>query len=266
MPRTTTPMPSATPSRSKGAVLLPAAASVVAIAALGFASFFYAHRTPSMVMTPTMPRPVETTEITLANAVQAAAIRVGLGPEALAAAGVNGGALNQLFTDLAEHMLEHQSDLESADRAVDTARQAAKAAQGAEEIATANAALESAITSRSTVLEAVRVAATANLTEAQRATILTIRGNRARGVPPEYAVTSRTPQEWITLRNALADERIAQAKGEDVADSVQSLLTSVRAETAIAAARTNVANAGQNVRTAWANAASAAATAAQENQ
>ncbi|MGE0367175.1 MAG: hypothetical protein AB7Q00_15715 [Phycisphaerales bacterium] len=263
MTRFNTPSPSTPPSRSKGSVILPVAAGVVAIAALGFASFFYSHRAPSPMMTPTMPRPEETPPIGLATTVQAAAIRVGLGPEALVAAGVNGGALDQLFTNLAEHMLEHQAELGNADRAVDTARAATKAAQGAEAIAQAEAALESAIAARSTVLEAVRVAATANLAEGQRAAILTIRGNRSRGVPPEYAVTSRTPQEWVRLRNALADERIAQAKGEDVADSVQTLLSSVRAESAIAAARTNVANAGQNVRTTWTNAANTAANTAE---
>jgi len=134
--------------------------------------------------------------------------------------------------------------------------QSGKASQ--EEIASypaAKTALESAEAARLSVLDGYFTAATSSLTSNQRAALVTIRANKAWSFPEEYLVVNRSEADWIALRDALANERIAVDLPDTLSQTCQALLAAVRADPAVSFASTSVETSLTQVTSAWNTAA-----------
>ncbi len=152
--------------------------------------------------------------------VTAAAVLAGLDAESLLAAGVTTSQFATIAGDAAAHVRDHPANL--ADRANGP--------------------------------QAMFTALTASLTDAQRASLQTIRANRQWKVPAAYKLVERTPAQWVTLRDALADEAIAATKHHNLDRAVVAFLAGVRAQPAVANALQRANNAA-STRSAWTQAA-----------
>jgi len=197
---------------------------------------------------------------------QSKLIMASLDPRSLAAAGLAQESILPTLQAAADRMNAAPSALESAGSSCATARvavdalatkiQSGKASQ--EEVASypaAKAALESAAAARQTVLDGYFSNAIANLTLNQRTALANIRANKSWELPVEYLVVNRTEQEWVALRDALANERIAVDLPETLSESAVSLLATVRADSAVSTARTNIQSALASITSAWNTAA-----------
>ena len=184
--------------------------------------------------------------------------RAGLDPAALAASGVAPGGVSAVLQAAADELNAHPGTLPTADASYAAARiesdrlrtqiQSGQASQ--EEIGsyqTQMANLSSATSARASALDAVFAAATASLTAPQRAALTQIRANRAvdhsRDFPIEFLVIERTEAQWVALRDALANEKLAIKYPDLLSEAAQSSLATWRSEPSVAAARTSfVAN------------------------
>jgi hypothetical protein len=123
-----------------------------------------------------------------------------------------------------------------------------------EEIAslpTATAAVATAQTQRQAALDAIIAAATQSLSPASVAVLHTVSANHAWTLPIEFLTVERSETEWISLRNALSNERIA-AKYEEAPNSTsQTLLAGARANPTVAAAKANAIANLATVSTTW---------------
>jgi len=193
-------------------------------------------------------------------------LRAGLTPRALAAASVSVNSVLPTLQAAADQMNGAPTALASADASYASARatadalaakiQGGKASQ--EEIASyaaAKTALESAEAARLSVLDGYFTAATANLTSNQRTALITIRANRALGFPEEYLVVERTEAQWLALRDALSVERQAQELPDMASEAATQLLTTFRADPAVAFASTSVQTGLPLITNAWNTAA-----------
>lgn len=177
----------------------------------------------------------------------------GLDAQTLAAAGLSSAAATTLGQAAAQHLASNYPALRAAEAACATARresdrllrliQAGKATSA--EVAahaTAKTALTNAEGTRDAALTALFQAATAGLTQQQRALLSTIRANAAnREVPVPYRTLTRTKQEWLQLRDDLASERISLKQGTELFAPGQARLAAVRANATFASANTALA-------------------------
>lgn len=175
--------------------------------------------------------------------------RTGLTPEALAAAGLGEASTMSVggATQLANAGLV--TSLRDLDHAVGQARNARDAAErkiqsgkaSPEEIAAfpgLEQAFATASATRDTAVNGLFAAATEGLNSTQRATLTAIRANAHWKLPTEFLVVERTEAEWVELRAALANERIAARNEEAPNQQCQALLGTARANPAVAAAKT----------------------------
>jgi hypothetical protein len=193
-------------------------------------------------------------------------LAAGLSPRTLAAAGVGQGSILATLQAAADQMNAAPIALDIAEETRSAARvtadalaqkiQSGKASQ--EEIASypaAKSALESAEAACLSVIDGYFTAATANLTSNQRAALVTIRANKAWSFPEEYLVVNRSEADWIALRDALANERIAVDLPDTLSQSCQALLATVRADPAVSFARTSIQTSLTQITSAWNTAA-----------
>ena len=205
---------------------------------------------------------VRTTVFPVPGDFQVKLIRAGLDAKALCAAGVAPGAILSVLQSAADNINGAPTALDSADAGFATSNntadalvrkmQSGKASQ--EEIASypaAKTALLSAQGAQQSVLDGYFSAATANLSNAQRLALTNIRANKGWELPTEYLVVNRTETEWVALRDALANERIAAELPGTLSQTCQALLATVRADPAVAAARTNIQANIQTLTNSW---------------
>lgn len=184
------------------------------------------------------------------DALRAALLRVGLGPEPLAAAGLTTGQVRAVVAGARSHLTDHGGALDAADSAYtsakgthDTLRRlvvAGKASQN--DLASFNSnksTLATAASRRSAALDALFTAATDDLTQAQVATISAIAANDW-SIPIRYRTASRTQADRVALRDALANDRISTKLGEDPDSASQQLLLAANATHAVATATANL--------------------------
>jgi hypothetical protein len=189
-------------------------------------------------------------------------LRAGLSPEALAAAGVTPVAIASTLQAVTQQLAGAPNALANADVAFANARresdrlerliQSGKGTQ--EDVAayqSAKAALDAATAQRAAALDAVLTAATASLPTAQRTALLTARANAAWNLPPEFLVVNRSQEDWVRLRDALANERIARKLDDQPDPAAQALLANWRAVPAVAMARSGLDTHLEQVRVNW---------------
>jgi hypothetical protein len=193
-------------------------------------------------------------------------LRAGLAPRALAAGGVSVNSILPTLQAAADQMNGAPVALENADSMYVAARVAADAlarkiqsgTASQEEIASypaAKTALDSTESARQSVLDGYFSTATAILTANQRAALITIRANKAWGFPDEYLVVNKTEAQWLALREALSVEHQAIELPDMGSPAAQELLTTFRADPAVAFATTSVQTNLPQITNAWNTAA-----------
>jgi hypothetical protein len=175
--------------------------------------------------------------------------RTALTPEALAAAGLGeagtmsvGGAAQLANTGLVTSLRELDHAVGQARNARDAAERKIQSGKASPEEIAAFPGLEQAFATasaaRDTAVNGLFAAATEGLNSTQRATLTAIRANAHWKLPTEFLVVERTEAEWVELRAALANERIAARNEEAPNQQCQALLGTARANSAVAAAKT----------------------------
>jgi hypothetical protein len=188
--------------------------------------------------------------------------RVGLGPEPLAAAGVSAGQTTALVEPARLYLIDHQRDLNLADAAYagakrnrDRLERLVRSGTGTEDdltaLAQARIDLANARTQRAAELAALLDAATTGLTGRQRATLDTLSDNASWKQPIEFHTVDRDQEDWVALREALANERIAARRQRTPDPGAQALLQQFRADPAVSAARVNLDSNLLAVTAAW---------------
>jgi len=174
--------------------------------------------------------------------------RVGLGPESFAASGIDAAGATNVINDLVAHLQSNLQSIDSAEAELDAARaqhdallravrQGDSTGEAYPALQTARTTLATAESALETLLDSVFTDATADLTTLQRNELTTIHGNNAHRGPVAFKVSDRSEASWLNIRSALAAERIAIDEGEAVPDGAATLLTNVRAESAVAASQ-----------------------------
>lgn len=193
--------------------------------------------------------------------------RVGLDPRSLAAGGVSSNSVSAVVADVESATQGNPSGLSGADAAFAEARVAhdslerkirsGKASQ--EEVAaypSAKSALEAATAAQQSELDALFTAGSGSLGESQRAALAQLRANRAWGLPAEFLVVERTQQQWVALRDALANERFCAEYNETPDANAAALLATTRSNAAVATAITGLSTNLASITSAWNAAAS----------
>jgi len=192
--------------------------------------------------------------------------RAGLDAQTLAASGVTSGSISALVQALNAHLVLNPDAISGAETALANARresdrllrliQAGKATQEqVGEYQVQKAALAAATAQHDSAFNAVFTATTAGLSQQQRETLSAIRANAANAeVSVEFRTITRTKQEWMQLRDDLANERISATEGVQANPSGQARLATARANATVAAAttalNTNLAAVAQALTTA----------------
>jgi hypothetical protein len=193
-------------------------------------------------------------------------LRVGLGAEALAAAGLTS---EQTAGVVAAVEQEHNpATLASRDAAFiaakqthDRLRRLVTSGKGTQEdvasLRTAETTLATATSNRDGYLDGLRAAGLATVSSEAAAIVNRVRVNTSWHFPTQYLVKDRTEADWVALRDALAAKRISeQDPEEDFPQSAQTHLSAVDAEAEIATAKVNLDSNIASIQTAWNVAAS----------
>jgi len=178
-------------------------------------------------------------------------IRAGLDPKALAAAGVSSSSVSSVLSAAATQINASPTALSSADDALATARTQVdhltsliQSGHGTQDditaLATANSNLATATSQRQAALDAIFSSATANLTDGQKTALSKIRSNRSWDLSLEFLVVDRDESQWVQVRDALANERIAVSLPDSLNQTAQSNLATWRADPAVAAAKSSL--------------------------
>ena len=233
----------------QGSALYLAVAAVAATGAFWAGMSLHGKRRPTVV---TEPAP-----LTIAVALS----RAGCAPHQLAAAGVSPSGVSGIVNAVKTALVQNQIDLPSLTNDVTSARQAADRAEAAvrsgdasesalaaladarRTFANANARLQSA-------RDTIAAAATTAVTEATAAKIETIHGE-GEDLPVQYRVIDRAESDTVTLRGAVADERIASGRGENPRASSQQAVGEASSVPAVANAGVALASNGEQVKAAW---------------
>lgn len=208
------------------------------------------------------PQPALAQTIVTPQSLKLALIRAGLEPNALCAAGVSAQAVTTLVNNAETHLSQNPGALGSADSAVAEARvnfdslehliQSGQASpEQVGQFGSSSSALANALAQRQTALNNIFGAATTSLSEDQKSILNTIRSNSGWEMPVEFRTINRAEIQWVSLREALANERISAASGEDPDPDSQTLLAQLGAEPTVAAAIANLQTNLMNVTTAW---------------
>jgi hypothetical protein len=188
--------------------------------------------------------------------------RTGLDPQSLTAAGLTAQQVGNLVSDVVAYMSNNPFALANADNAHETAKveyerlqrlvQSGTYAQAdLTAYATATSLYSTAVATRQASLDAVREAGVADLSEAQRSKIMNIQSNQEWETPLEFMVINRTQSQWVQLREALAHERIALERNQQVDPAIATLLSQLRVDSAVSTAKANLQANSVAISTAW---------------
>lgn len=193
--------------------------------------------------------------------------RVGLQPERLAAAGVSAQSVAGVVAGVKSWLAQHATTLDdvdsrfataqaSQDSLIRTVQSGLGTKDSVTQLDTAVASLASVTSERNGDLDAVFSAGTSGLTTDQQNALSQARANWLPWrVPVQYLVVNRDESDWVTLRNALDDERVSANEGVDPDSTFQAFLSTARADSTVAAATTSLNTTLADVTTAWESAA-----------
>lgn len=194
--------------------------------------------------------------------VRATAIRLGLTPEAMAAAGLVAADATEVIDDLRAHLTTNiealrtaDSDARSTQSSHDETLARVKSMRGTAQdrlnLATLRITLATKHADQSSALASALTAAAADLTQSERDALARIRANARWRVPTEYLVRDVSESDWRAFRDALANDRICEDLGRTPHAGCQSLLTTWDAESDVVAAKAAIEAHATGVTTAW---------------
>jgi hypothetical protein len=185
-----------------------------------------------------------------------------LTPTMLAAAGVSAQETTVVVGNAKQYLTDNPEELSGADSSFHVAQaendrlallvqqgQSTQNDRAAFEIA--QSTLAAAKGSRDAALTSLRAAAVAGLSQAKQDTLATVRANLNRELPVQYLVTSRSDEDWVALREALANDRQSTARQVDPDPTCHQRLLDANAVPAASAASLNLTNLLADVTTAF---------------
>lgn len=175
----------------------------------------------------------------------------GLDPEALCAVGVSAQGMGAFVSEFRDDYMLHATELTQAETRIaeaqvasDALRRRIQSGKGSQEDVTAYQAalaqLAAGKTARTAALAACRAGAEATLSQAQRDQLERIRSNRHWELPLEFLLVDRTEAQWVALRDALANEKIAPRYGQETAPEHATVLASARGNADVSTARSRL--------------------------
>ena len=189
----------------------------------------------------------------------------GLSPECMCVSGVEHTGVTQVVADAAaeieriaaelraaeSNLMSTQRDLQSLQRLI---RSGTASQDQKDSLTTVAAAANLAESVWENLLTQIYAAGTQSLTEPLKERMTQVNANADWKLPHPYARVARTEPQWVALRNALAAERIADKRGEDLDSGFETLLLQVRAEAATAEAMNWAETRDAGIQTAFAGA------------
>jgi len=183
--------------------------------------------------------------------VTAAAMRAGLHADSLLAAGVSSAAFPSIVSGVREYLVAHPGQMRTLDAQVDTARRPARLSQSETPPPQGTVTVDQATAARDAFYAAIFDAATTSLNQEQKSMLRAQKQNKGKSVPAKYLVVDRSDTEWVALRDALADQRIAARDGRQPAAEVAQRIATADANASVAAAGQRLAGDLAASRTAW---------------
>lgn len=193
--------------------------------------------------------------------------RLDLIPENLAAAGCNSSDASTVAADLGEHLLSDPTALDLADETcfdavsalveVRTAIRAGEATQAQlDALPGLELAHQAALIARDLLLAAAWSAATASLTETESAALVLIRSNSGWNVDTHFLVIDQTQAQWLELRMALDEQRVALKFGDPVSAESLTIIANALSNEDVARAKVDLESNLASVKAAWLSATS----------
>lgn len=190
--------------------------------------------------------------------------RAGLGPEQVTAAGADALDIGDLFENAYAHLDNNATyTLAASNLAAAKAqyqdllrevRSGVAIAQQQEDFATATAAYSDAQDDWADAQANFIAAATADLVSEETDVLDQLRANqRWHSLPLEFSVVERTEEQWVELREALANERIAEEAQQAPDQDAQLLLSQLRIQTNVSAAAAHLNSNLITNNSAWQN-------------
>lgn len=190
--------------------------------------------------------------------VTAAAMRAGLHADSLLAAGVSSASFASIVSSVYEYLTAHAGQMRTLDAQVDSARRAASGPRSDAPPPLTTMTLDQAVAARDAFYAAVFDAATTSMTQEQKSMLRSQKQNKGKSVPAKYTVVDRSDAEWVALREALADQRIAARDGREANAEVRQRIATADANSVVAAAGQRLSGDRAAARAAWTQAIAAA--------
>lgn len=187
----------------------------------------------------------------------------GLGPDAMAAAGVTATQTTAALLRVREQLPQLASQFESAhdtysaasiehDRLERLVRSGAGTPQDLAVLETARTQLQAATVQHDAAIHAFVQAA--DLGPEINARLAALHDRRGRGLPTHYRAAPRPDADWLALRHALASAEIHTRMGEDIPQPARAVILANDGLPAVATARASLDANGPAVTAAWNNA------------
>lgn len=186
----------------------------------------------------------------------------GLGPDALAAAGLTPAQTSALVAGVLEDAADLVADFRVAQHALHTARnnhthhaERLRSGRGGQQNRAGLADAKAALDRAEADLHAVKLACLADAADGLPADVRTrldrIRANRGVDLPVWHLAADRDAGQWLTLRRAIAAARIHAELDEPVPTEVNNIILDALADQHVAAAKVNFETNRQAVNDAW---------------
>ena len=192
-------------------------------------------------------------------------VRVGLGADSLAAAGISQSQVASLVGALEGQY--NPATLANLDEAFiqakqnhDRLRRKVMSGLGTQQdvaaLRSAETTLSNATGARDNHINALREAALGTVAPERATVVRRVVANRSWSLPVQYLVKDRTEAQWVALRDALDMKRASERDAEEpLTEEHQTLLAGVDAESEIATAKVNLNTNLATVQNAWNTAA-----------
>lgn len=189
-------------------------------------------------------------------------LRLGLDAKAFAAAGCSASSVVAAAVALDAFIAAAPNDIPNADAVWTTANleveavkrkinQGIASASEVASLANLETTLAGATTVREGLLANAYTMATAGLSTSQVDLLEAIQSNSEWSLPTYFLVVQRSQIQWVTLRNALDEQRIAAKYEEPVSATSLATISAALGDPAVSTAKVNVDTNLANIQTAW---------------
>lgn len=192
----------------------------------------------------------------------AALRRLELTPTTFAAVGASTAETTEAVDDMSSWLDSNVGEIAAADAAVASTKQAWSAMrakirsgqasqQEIDSLASLESAKNAAESARSGLFSSAVAATLADLSEDQRALAANVRENCHWRLPTHFLVTDRSEADWVALRDALDQQRIAAKYGEETSSAALAVISAALVDEDVAAAKVSLDSSLGSIQTAW---------------